>query len=144
MASLILGQNTVLFFLSYVFIFLESSCLCLSAVAPHWTNLWVFSHKKVDRGFQTGQIFHVMCRWILPAPALAVSYYPSTVLEHLHCCPALHFPTQAAWRARSQLLREAERCKRNEQMVLWFCAKFIDCCNSSAQEKYQKLIPDQS
>lgn len=96
MVCLILDKTQ--FLLSYVFMFLESSCLCLSAVAPHWTTLGFFSHRRVHRGFQTGWIFHVVYRWTLPAPALIVSRYASTILEDPHCCSALHFPSQAAWR----------------------------------------------
>lgn len=67
-----------------------------------------FSCKRGDRGIQTSQICHVMCRWILPAHAMTISPYSSTAPEHHCCCLALPGPASGSLEIAGQPLGEAE------------------------------------
>lgn len=106
-----------------------------------WTHTrWIvlfFSHKRGHRGFQTGQIFHFMCRWILPALAMTMSHYPQhSIWASLSLpspvCPSLRQLREGGCRAVTQ-------CKRDGKSL--FYAKFIHCCNRSTQGKYQEFVP---
>lgn len=96
-----------------------------------------FSHKRGDRGFQTGQICRVMCRWILPALATTTSHYPQ---HNTRASPWLPGPASGILEKEvaGQSLGEAVRCKRDGKT--WFCAKFVCCCKRSAQEKYREFV----
>lgn len=109
-------------------------------MAPHWTYWFVFSHKRVDRGFQIGQICRVTCRWILPAPAVTMSRHPQDSTWASPSLPGPAWPSLRQLRGRHHRAAAQRSREVQEGWKNWFCAKFICCCNRSAQEKYQVFV----
>lgn len=109
-------------------------------MAPHWTYCFVFSPKRVDRGFQIGQICRVTCRWILPAPAMTMSHHPRDSTWASPSLPGPAWPSLRQLRGRHHRAAAQSSREVQEGWKNWFCAKFICCCNRPAQEKYRVFI----
>lgn len=146
MSCLILGQNLVLS--SYILMFLESTCLCLSDVCgPTLDNFEFFSPLK------SRQRFFSRKRWDRPdfpryVQVDLISSCPGSVSLSQHSArgsPLLLSPAFSISGSVEEVITSSQTSREvKDEWTNWFCAKFTACGNSSDQQKYQKFILDQS